>query len=587
MASPCQVPEKLMLRPTGLFYQQNKLYVLGQTYGAFYSVDLKNCHTTFITGGQKNNFVEPINLIRDKKQHRWIAEDATQGLINIKNRQPKGMLGTHNPNNVTTVNHQSFAINNAAVFKLNTDTGAESIISDAHHGKGPLMEDLSSIAGTQGSLFALDYDTKQIFKINPNSGDRSIFVDLTQFKKQNVKAEQPFAIAASDHDLFVTDPQAKQIIAINLKTQKASVLNSNDTQKNDPMIAPFEMFYDHKSHQLFVTDYGANKIDVLPIATNQAHAIRHTVVTMKTNGPYPHMVFPAQLMMLDNGNLAVGDERFPGVFSVNPKTGKVVLLSGPEKGNGPLMTESIAMNKFSDGTMIMSDTFFSRFYAISATNGDRHIFNRARIDNQFLQGDPFCLVHAGKHDWYFSNGGHSAIFKINFNRQNYTASSELVSGNHKGTGPQYYNLLGMTWLPKEKKLVVANSPGFSHSKINDLLLVDPSTGNRTVLSGGNHGTGPQFKYAADVFYVAPNTLYATDSFRPALDRIDIKTGDRIIVSGKTDQGKWIGKGPHFKVVAMVTVDPKRDVAYVTDAHQDVVFSVNLKTGDRKIIARGQ
>lgn len=574
-AQICQVPEKFLLRPTGLVYKNNKLYVLGQTYGTFYSVDLKNCQSTYISGGQQEGFVEPISVIHARK-HQWIVEDATQGMINIKYDHAKGMLGKHNPNSIVKINNQAFAINNAAVFKLNTKTGAETVISDANHGSGPMMSYLSSITGVQGNLFSLDYDQKKIYKINPDSGDRSIFIDLTQYKNKDVKAEQPFAITASNQDLFVTDPQAKQIIAINIKSKAVSVFNSNDTQKSDPMIAPFEMFYDHTGHQLFVTDYGANKIDVLSNAAGKFRGMRQVIVSMKADGPYPHMVFPAQLMIARDGNLIVGDERFPGVFRVNPKTGKIILLSSPEKGSGPLMTEAIAINQFPNDKIVFSDTFFTRFYTIDA-NGDRHVFDRS------LHGDPFCLVHAGKNDWYFSNGGHSAIFKIHFDLNNYKATSELISGNHKGDGPKYYNLLGMTWLPQEKKLVVASNQGFSKRAQNDLFLVDPVTGNRTVLSGKSRGAGPQFKYVADVFYASPNTLYVTDSFRPALDRVDIKTGDRTIISGKDDNGKWIGKGSDFEIAAMLTADLKQNKAYVTDAHKNAIFSVNLKTGHRQIV----
>jgi len=573
-----------MLRPTGLSYQNNKLYVLGQTYGTFYSIDLKNCHTTYIAGGEKDHFVLPINLIYNPQQDQWITEDAAQGLINIKNNLAQGMLGKHNPNNVTKIDNQSFAINNAAVFKLNTNTGDETVISDAHHGSGPLFLDLTSIAGTEDNLFALDYRQKKIFKINPNNGDRSLFIDLTQFKNKGVKAEQPFALASSHQDLFVTDPQAKQIIAIDLKSRQVSVLNSNDTQKNDPMKAPFEMFYDHNNHQLYVSDYAANTIDVLPIIAGQLHAVRHIIVSMKTDEPYPHMVFPVQLMMSQDGNIIVGDERFPGLFEVNPTTGKTVLLTSPEKGKGPLITESIALNQFDSGDILFSDTFFARYYTIDA-DGNRHPFTLNNND-KIIPADPFCLVHDTKDDFYLSDGGHSRIFKLHFDRNHGIVSSELISGNHKGVGPHYYNLLGMTWVPPLKRLAVASNQGFSHTAPNDLLLVDPVTGNRTLLSGKGRGAGPQFKYVADAFYVAPDMLYVTDSFRPALYRVDIKTGDRTIVSGKEDNGQWIGQGPAFKVASMVTVASDGENAYVTDARKDAIFSINLKTGDRRIVASG-
>src|SRR3990167_6799340 len=178
-AEVCQVPEKLMLRPTGLSYRNNTLYVLGQTYGAFYSIDLTNCQTTFIAGGQKNGFVLPINLVDNANQHQWIVFDTATGLINIENGRVKGMLGEHHPNNIVKIDHQVFGINDENVFKLNTTTGAETIISDATHGSGPKLLDLTAITGIQGNLglagnlFVLDYRQKKIFEINPENGDRT------------------------------------------------------------------------------------------------------------------------------------------------------------------------------------------------------------------------------------------------------------------------------------------------------------------------------------------------------------------------------------------------------------------------------
>ncbi|OGT49458.1 MAG: hypothetical protein A3E82_00010 [Gammaproteobacteria bacterium RIFCSPHIGHO2_12_FULL_38_11] len=579
----CQIPQKLMLRPTALAYQNDRLYLLGRSYETFYSINLKNCHARYIGGGEKNGFVSPLGLVDNSKNGQWIVLDSGTGMINIKNGHIKGMLGSKMPDMLSTVtplenDPQSFiAIADRGVYKINLDTGKETVISDTSHGVGPLMQNLRSVTVTQNHIYALDYHQKKIYEINFQNGNRKIFIDLTAFKNKGIKALQPFGLTSSDHDLFVSDPEAKQLLAINLKTHKPDILNSNVTQKTNLMVAPIGLFFDRKNHNLYVSDFGRNAIYVLSITGNTTKVIRNTIVEMKKMPSYPNdMVFPVDLALTKEGNILIGDQHFGGVFKLNPKTKKLTLFSASNKGNGPIMLEGNALHTFTNNTFLLSDTSLTRIFEMDA-QGNRKVFSPA--DNN-VPGDPIWITKGDGNAWYVSSGGDSSIYQFHFNQKNHIVRSELISDNKtKGFGPSLHNTLGIVWVSECKQLIVANEGP------NNLLWINPKNGNRTLLSGKNKGQGPEFDYVAGLAFAPSNTIYVADSFRPALVRVDLKTGDRTIVSGLTDKKEAVGTGPMFKGVASIALLSEKNIAYVTDPHGIAVYSINLKTGDRKLITQ--
>src|SRR3990167_635446 len=579
-AATCKVPQKLIFRPTSLAYQKNTLYVLGRGYETFYSINLKNCHSQYITGGEKNGFVSPLGLADNSNKGQWVVLDSGTGMINIKNGKILGMIGNKMPDMLSTVFHLTddpdyfIAIGDRSVYKVNFSTGKITIISDATHGTGPLMQDLRAVTISQNRIFALDYHEKKIYEINLKDGNRHVFVDLKNFSKMGVKCQQPFGIASSNTELFVTDPQAKQILSINIKSHNVSVLNSNKTQKNNPMIAPIGTFYDATEHTLYVSDFGKNAIYSLVISNNAIIATRHTVAEMGKTTSYPNeMVFPVDIMITKTGDLLIGDQHAAAVFKLNPKTKKLTLFSAPNKGNGPIMLEVNALHQFSHDSILLTDTSLTRVYEIDQ-NGNRTVFSPA--DNN-VPGDPIWITKGLNYNWYISSGGDNKIYQFHFDLKNHTVHSQLVSDNNgKGEGPHLHNLLGIVWDSKNNQLIVANQGP------NDLLFVNSESGNRTVLSGKNKGDGPEFKYLAGLAFVYPDTIYVADSFRPALIRVNIKNGNRTIVSGVND-GKIIGKGPMFKTPASIALTDYNKKAYITDPHGQAVYAINLKSGDRELL----
>lgn len=111
---------------------------------------------------------------------------------------------------------------------------------------------------------------------------------------------------------------------------------------------------------------------------------------------------------------------------------------------------------------------------------------------------------------------------------------------------------------------------------NALLAVDMSNGDRTLLSGVGHGSGPAFSAIAGLALdAAARRAYTVDGDARSLIAIDLMTGDRSVLSDAS-----IGAGPNLSAAAAVVPEPLGGrVLVLTDTSGDVV-AVSLATGDR-------
>jgi len=115
-----------------------------------------------------------------------------------------------------------------------------------------------------------------------------------------------------------------------------------------------------------------------------------------------------------------------------------------------------------------------------------------------------------------------------------------------------------------------------------IVRVGRVTGERTVLSDATHGNGPPFTAVQDVV-MTPFHLYATD-LAPAVFRVDLATGDRVVVSGITPgTGTPVGSGPAFQGLTGIELFDAQ-TALVLDHVADVLYSVNLSTGQRTVVS---
>ena len=123
--------------------------------------------------------------------------------------------------------------------------------------------------------------------------------------------------------------------------------------------------------------------------------------------------------------------------------------------------------------------------------------------------------------------------------------------------------------------------------LDAVVIVDPNTGDREILSGdpsgANVGTGPNFSTPNGIAFVDKAQIYVTDEDVDAVFRVDGTTGNREIVSiGPADAAtagvSAVGTGVEFGGNNGIVVDDAGEFAYVTDFLLDAVIQVDLRPG---------
>jgi DNA-binding beta-propeller fold protein YncE len=156
-----------------------------------------------------------------------------------------------------------------------------------------------------------------------------------------------------------------------------------------------------------------------------------------------------------------------------------------------------------------------------------------------------------------------------------TGERTLVSSDDRGTGPvSLQAVLAAGWDPVRNRLVLGDW------QFRALIAVDPSTGNRTIASGLGVGSGPTLENPAGLAWdPVRNRMLVTEGRPAVLLSVDLATGARAVVSSAT-----VGSGPALSFPAGVAWDPARERALVTDRGLRALVAVDVTTGNRTIVS---
>jgi len=110
-----------------------------------------------------------------------------------------------------------------------------------------------------------------------------------------------------------------------------------------------------------------------------------------------------------------------------------------------------------------------------------------------------------------------------------------------------------------------------------LFAVDPSTGDRSILSSSNVGLGPIPTYFSSLAWAANWGIYLVDG--SDLFEIDPSSGDRIVISAA-----GFGLGPDLMAPVDVAFDWISDSPIVADQGLEALLRIDPVTGDRSVLS---
>lgn len=166
-----------------------------------------------------------------------------------------------------------------------------------------------------------------------------------------------------------------------------------------------------------------------------------------------------------------------------------------------------------------------------------------------------------------------------------TGTRTIVSDSRRGRGP-VLNAPGSFALDptRNRALVVdisADPDGEPGPSV--LVAIDLDTGDRTILSDSDNGTGPDFAFPNAITLDRENNrALVADYGAAALIEVDLATGKRTIVSDRNT-----GSGPSFGSLDSIALDTPNHRAFGIDSESQALFIINLAPGtdaDRAIVS---
>ena len=334
-----------------------------------------------------------------------------------------------------------------------------------------------------------------IVSVNPTTGNRTLVSGAGMGTGENLNSAG-FAIIGSN--VYAANEAENDIAKIDTLTGNRTVVSSSTVGTGPGLNGtniPGDVELDHSGNLLALTVQSSSLLRIDPTTGNR------TLISGLGVGTGPDFgLIGSQIGLAADGTMFAN--QFQGIFtdqtpvlSIDPVTGNRTILSDATHGTGPLFAPSTAL-------LVVPNVPEPSTIVLAAIGVLALLAHRWRRGIKGL-GPAMALVAA-------TCSAHAAGLP---------AGDIVISASISGS-----------------------SPGDA-----GLLLVDPTTGDRTILSDNTHGTGPAFYRPQGVSLAPDGSLLVADQGPPntsgrlqAIFRVDPATGDRTVVSD--DSGQFSGRG---------------------------------------------
>lgn len=229
----------------------------------------------------------------------------------------------------------------------------------------------------------------------------------------------------------------------------------------------------------------------------------------------------------DKHTTFIADSSAGAIFKVNSFTGEKIIISGEYVGNGPdfCSPESIVIESGNNRAIVV-DSFLQAIFSVDLSSGDRIIISGEGTGTGPVFVRPRAVTLDTKTNTAFvADSSEVGIFSVDL----VSGDRALVSCNGffgaLGEGPSFVSPTAVSFDPNTRQLFVLDAGAES------LFSVDPVTGDRFTVSGGDFGNGPELLYPRSIALDTKNNqAFVIDSLQGALVCIDLDSGDRSIIT---------------------------------------------------------
>ena len=225
-----------------------------------------------------------------------------------------------------------------------------------------------------------------------------------------------------------------------------------------------------------------------------------------------------------NKRVLVIDDSREAVFAVDLTSGQSSVLSESNTSSNIrlLGQNGIALDELNNRALV-TDFVFNRVIAVDLSTGNRSILSDANTGSgtDFSRLNDVIMDVINNRALVIQDDAIIALNLANGNRS-------VISNNSTGLGDEFKKLSDMVYDADNNRVLVIDSDNSSFNTA--LFSVNLTTGDRTVLSNKNIGSGINFGTPSNIIMSKSKRLFVTDSTHNAILAVDINSGDRAIIS---------------------------------------------------------
>jgi hypothetical protein len=456
-------------------------------------------------------------------------------------------------------------LDQASILSVDPVTGDRTLLSGAAAGTGPPLDDASSFTLDVVSdriVVAMNGATTGLVSVDPTTGDRTV---LSSASLGTGPIAGLRAVTRDCHRNRLLAVASNMLLAVDRATGNRSELSGGTVGSGPPLVEARHVECDPFQDRAIVADIGG--LFAVDLATGAR--------TMLLNGY--------------RGSLAIDPPRARVVFASFSRVSALGLTA--------LEREPISIEHRGDGPLPLGYGFELTGDATTAHGVD--LGGMSGVGSQVLRvelasGDRIALPPEPRaaprltFGWALTHGSTATtLYVLNafpfpfspvrsgvFEIDTAAPTRRLIADDTIGTGP-YGRPVDLAWDADRSRVVLADPT------LSVLLDLDPSTGERSVLSGGPRGAGPALGQplgvcldrAADRLFVLAGAAGSAQVLS-----VDTASGDRELVSDATR-----GAGPSFGRVVGLACDPDGGRVMGMDLDASVFVAVDVATGDRSLL----
>jgi streptogramin lyase len=454
-----------------------------------------------------------------------------------------------------------------AVIKVNPDTGERTVVAGCPHrteddntcpeapvGHCPLLMSPRAVTVQPDGTLAL-LDGTSVLAMDPETGACTVISSNDTGSGPLLDVPEALTMGA-DGTFLITDTTLRALLRVEPGSGARTLIAAGATVGSGPRVHFLYGMAPLTADEVVVADtQGVLRVQLTTgnrtmVSGCPAEAEQGGCTGTSTDGDVPQPFSPQAVVVTGDGALVVAEQSLPGIVRVDSANGNRTLMSGCRQrdtrdracldpvGSGPDWLSPDALTVAPDGTLFVLDAQMPAVVRVDPLNGDRTVVS-----------------------------GCSAFYER-------TCIASLGSG-------VVFTFPRALAMAADGALLVLDGEGEWSTRV---VRVDPQSGERTLVTGPDRGTGPAL-HATALAIESAQAFVVADSFLGAILRIDVASGDRTILSGCTAMtcDVLVGNGPPLAFPTALLTMPDGSLL-VGDAALNAVVHIDPGTGDRTVLA---